>query len=70
MLLRKYLISYSRCVMFPTFLKGQPAAPCTFYWTCSFTSSMIFCVTMLTLCVCVCVLDFFSDVSRVDYFYK
>lgn len=35
---------------------GPPTAPCTFYWTCSFTSSVIFCVTTLTFLLC----DFFS----------
>lgn len=44
----------------------QPTAPCTFYWTCSFTSSVIFHVTTLTFILC----DFllvFPDASRVDF---
>lgn len=45
---RKSLIHVGRCLVFPTLQRGKKA-PCTFYWTCSFTSSVIFCVTTLTL---------------------
>lgn len=38
-----------------TLQKGQPNAPCTFYWTCSFTSWVIFCASALTWILC----DFF-----------
>lgn len=57
--------------MFPTLQRGQPTAPCTFYWTCSFTSSVIFLCDDADIYplwfLLVFFFFFFPDASRVDF---